>query len=88
MLARVRIITNPGLALVVPQSALVFDDNAYYAFIVAGANSVERRRVEIADWNEHGYARVVKGISRGERFLTTEALRMNSLWHMARGESS
>jgi membrane fusion protein, copper/silver efflux system len=88
MLARVRIITNPGLALVVPQSALVFDDNAYYAFIVAGANSVERRRVEIADWNEHGYARVVKGIRRGERFLTTEALRMNSLWHMARGESS
>ena len=88
MLARVRIITNPGLALVVPQSALVFDDNAYYAFIVAGANSVERRRVEIADWNEHGYARVVKGIRRGERFLTTEALRMNSRWHMARGESS
>jgi Cu(I)/Ag(I) efflux system membrane fusion protein len=88
MLARVRIVTNPGLALVIPQSALVFDDNAYYAFIVAGANSVERRQVEIADWNEHGYARVVNGISPGERFLTTEALRMNSLWHLARGESS
>jgi Cu(I)/Ag(I) efflux system membrane fusion protein len=88
MLARVRIVTNPGLALVIPQSALVFDDNAYYAFIVAGANSVERRRVEIADWNEHGYARVVNGIHPGERFLTTEALRMNSLWHLARGESS
>jgi len=88
MLARVRIVTNPGLALVIPQSALVFDDNAYYAFIVAGANNVERRRVEIADWNEHGYARVVNGIHPGERFLTTEALRMNSLWHLARGESS
>jgi membrane fusion protein, copper/silver efflux system len=88
MLARVRIVTNPGLALVIPQSALVFDDNAYYAFIVVGANTVERRRVEISDWNEHGYARVVNGINPGERFLTTEALRMNSLWHMARGKSS
>ena len=87
MLARVRIVTNPGLALVTPQSALVFDDNAYYAFIVVGANSVERRRVEIADWNERGYARIVSGINSGERLLTTESLRMNSLWHEARGES-
>jgi Cu(I)/Ag(I) efflux system membrane fusion protein len=88
MLARVRIVTSPGLALVIPQSALVFDDNAYYAFIVAGANSVERRRVEIADWNEHGYARVVSGIKPGDRFLTTESLRFNALWHAAHGETS
>jgi len=88
MLARVRIVTRPGLALVIPQSALVFDDNAYYAFIVVGANSVERRRVEIADWNDRGYARVVSGINPGERFLTTDSLRMNSLWHVARGETS
>jgi membrane fusion protein, copper/silver efflux system len=88
MLARVRIVTKPGLALVVPQSALVFDDNAYYAFIVVGPNRIERRQVEIADWNEHGYARVIRGINPGERFLTTESLRMNSLWHMARGETS
>jgi Cu(I)/Ag(I) efflux system membrane fusion protein len=88
MLARVRIWTSPGLALVIPQSALVFDDNAYYAFVVVGANSVERRRVEITDWNERGYARVVSGINPGESFLTTQSLRMNSLWHAARGESS
>jgi len=88
MLARVRILTNPGLALVIPQSALVFDDNAYFAFVVAGANSLERRRVEITDWNERGYARVVSGIKSGDRFLTTQSLRMNSLWHVARGESS
>ena len=49
MLARVRLVTSPRLALVIPQSALVFDDNGYFAFIVTGANSVERRRVEIAD---------------------------------------
>jgi Cu(I)/Ag(I) efflux system membrane fusion protein len=88
MLARVRIVTSPGLALVIPQSALVFDDNAYYAFIVAGADSVERRRVEIADWNEHGYARVVSGIKPGDRFLTGESLRFNALWHAAHGETS
>jgi membrane fusion protein, copper/silver efflux system len=88
MLARVRIVTSPGLALVIPQSALVFDDNAYYAFIVAGVNSVERRKVEIADWNEHGYARIVRGIKPGDRFLTTESLRFNALWHAAHGETS
>lgn len=88
MLARVRIVTSPGLALVIPQSALVFDDNAYYAFIVAGANSVERRRIEIADWNEHGYARVVSGIKPGDRFFTTESLRLNALWHAAHGQAS
>jgi len=88
MLARVRIVTSPGQALVIPQSALVFDDNAYYAFIVAGANSVERRRVEITDWNEHGYARVVSGIKPGDRFLTTDSLRFNALWHAAHAETS
>lgn len=88
MMARVRIVTNPGPALVVPQNALVFDDNAYYAFVVAGPDRVERRRVEIADWNEHGYARVVSGINPGDRFMTTQSLRMNALWHAAHGESS
>jgi Cu(I)/Ag(I) efflux system membrane fusion protein len=87
MLARVRIVTSPGLALVIPQSALVFDDNAYYAFIVADANGIERRRVEITDWNEHGYARVVSGIEPGDRFLTTESLRFNALWHALHGET-
>ena len=88
MLARVRIATKPGLALVVPQDALVFDDNAYYAFVVAGTNSVERRRVEVSEWNEHGYARVTKGIEPNERLVTVGAVRMNALWHAARGETS
>jgi Cu(I)/Ag(I) efflux system membrane fusion protein len=88
MLARVRIATSPRLALVIPQSALVFDDNAYYAFIVTGAGNVERRRVEIAEWNERGYARVVSGIKPGDRFLATESLRFNALWHAARAKTS
>ena len=88
MLARVRIATSSGSALVIPQSALVFDENAYYVFILVAEDTVERRRVEIADWNERGYARVTSGINPGERFLTTQSLRMNSLWHMAHGETS
>ncbi len=87
MLARVRIATRPRLALVIPQAALVFDDNAYYAFIVTGLNNLERRRVEVADWNEHGYARVVSGIQPGDRFLTTQSLRFNALWHAAHGKT-
>jgi Cu(I)/Ag(I) efflux system membrane fusion protein len=88
MLARVRIATNLDQALLIPQSALVFDDDAYYVFIRADKNHVERRRVEIADWNEQGYARVIGGVKPGEQFLITESLRMNALWHAARGESS
>ena len=88
MLARVRLVTSPRLALVIPQSALVFDDNGYFAFIVTGAHSVERRRVVIAEWNEPGYARVLSGITPGDRFITTESLKFNALWHAARGQIS
>ena len=72
----------------IPQSALVFDDNAYFAFIVAGADSVERRQVEIGDWSEPGYFRVVSGIKPGERFLTRESLKFNALWHAAHDRTS
>jgi len=86
MLARVRLVTPPGLALVIPQKALVFDDNAYFAFIVASADAVERRKVAIADWNEPGFARVVSGIKPGDRFLT-ESVKFNSLWHAAHSKT-
>jgi membrane fusion protein, copper/silver efflux system len=88
MLARVQLFTSPRLALVMPQSALVFDDNAYYAFVLTGSDTVERRRLEIADWNEPGYARVISGVKSGDRFLTTESLRFNALWHAAHGKTS
>lgn len=86
MLARVRIVTKPGAALVIPQKALVFDDDGYYAFVQTGPNSVERRKVEISAWNEQGYARVVSGLRPGENILP-ESLKLNALWHQARGES-
>ena len=88
MLARVRIVTRPGAALVVPQTALVFDGNAYYAFVQTGANTVERRSVQIATWNDQGYARVVSGLKSGERVIIRKSLQLNALWHEAHGESS
>jgi membrane fusion protein, copper/silver efflux system len=88
MLARVRIVTTPGSALVVPQTALVFDHNVYYAFVQTGSNTVERRAVEIASWNERGYARIVSGLKVGEKVIARKSLQLNALWHEVHGESS
>jgi Cu(I)/Ag(I) efflux system membrane fusion protein len=88
MLARVKIVTNPGSALVVPQQALVFDGDSYCAFVEVTPGSVERRKVEIGSWNEHGYARVLSGVKAGERVIVKQAIQVNALWHEAHGESS
>jgi Cu(I)/Ag(I) efflux system membrane fusion protein len=88
MLARVKILTRPGRALMVSQDALVFETNAYYAFVDVGKNRLERRKVAIASWTEHGYARVISGLSAGERVVTGETLQVNALWHQALGAGS
>jgi membrane fusion protein, copper/silver efflux system len=86
MLARVKIITQPGSALVVPQKALVFDGDTYCAFVEVATGKFQRRKVEIGSWNEQGYARILSGLSAGDR-VTGESLKLNALWHAARGES-
>lgn len=88
MLARVKIITQPGYALVVPQSALVFETDAYYAFVQAAGDRLERRRVRIGSWNEQGYARIVSGLAEGDSVVASESIQVNALWHEAHGESS
>jgi membrane fusion protein, copper/silver efflux system len=88
MMARVRIVTRPGSALVVPQTALVFEGNIYYAFVQTGPNTVERRAVQIATWNDQGYARVVSGLKPGERVVTRKSLQLNAVWRAAHGQSS
>ncbi len=88
MLARVRIVTTPGSALVVPQEALVFDTDGYYAFVQVGDDAIDRRRVTIASWNEEGYARVLGGLRSGERVVQGESIQVNALWHQAHGEGS
>jgi len=86
MLARVKITTRPGYALVVPQQALVYDGDGYYAFVQFAPDLFERRAVQIGSWNKEGYARVLSGLKRGERVMT-QSLQFNALWHQARGES-
>jgi Cu(I)/Ag(I) efflux system membrane fusion protein len=88
MLARIRVVTRPGEALVVPQDALVFDTDNYYAFVQSGSDLLERRRVVIASWMEKGVARVISGLHAGDRVVTGETLQVNALWHEAHGESS
>ncbi len=88
MLATVRIVTRPGSALVVPQDALVFDTDAYFAFVETSAGEFERRKVSIASWSRAGYVRVTGGLRAGERVVTGETIQVNALWHQVHGESS
>jgi multidrug efflux pump subunit AcrA (membrane-fusion protein) len=67
---------------------LVFEGNNYYAFVQTGANSVERRSVQIATWNEDGYARVASGLESGDRVVTRKSLQLEAVWRAAHGESS
>jgi membrane fusion protein, copper/silver efflux system len=88
MLARVSIVTRPGTALVVPQESLVFDTNDYFVFVDLGGGHFERRKVTIGSWQEQGFARVLSGLSAGDRVVAAESIQVNALWHEANGESS
>jgi Cu(I)/Ag(I) efflux system membrane fusion protein len=88
MLAKVSIVTRPGEALVIPQDALVFDIDNYYAFVEVSSGTFEHRKVTIASWSRVGYARIVSGLKAGDRVVSGETLQVNALWHEAHGESS
>ena len=88
MLAKVTIVTRPGQALVIPQDALVFDIDNYYAFVEVSPGTFEHRKVSIASWSRVGYARVASGLKAGDRVVSGETLQVNALWHEAHGESS
>ena len=80
MLARIRIVTKAGSALVVAESALVFDTDHYYAFVLTPGNVIVRREVAIRSWSERGYARVVRGLSPGDRVVDAQSVEVSSLW--------
>jgi membrane fusion protein, copper/silver efflux system len=80
MLARIRIVTQAGSALLVAESALVFDTDRYYAFVLAPGNVIVRREVAIRSWTERGYARVVRGLSPGDRVVDAQSVEVSSLW--------
>ena len=88
MLARVRILTAPGQVTLVPQAALIFEVDAYYAFVEVAPGRVTRRKVTIASWNSQGLTRVIAGLSPGDRVVKDQSIQVNVLWHEAHGESS
>jgi membrane fusion protein, copper/silver efflux system len=88
MLAVVRIIVQPGQALVAPLDALVFETDAYFAYVDLGGGRLERRKVVIASWSQRGYARIVSGLKAGDNVVTNATMQVNELWHEAHGESS
>jgi Cu(I)/Ag(I) efflux system membrane fusion protein len=88
MLAVVRIVVRPGQALAAPLNALVFETDAYFAYVDLGGGRLDRRKVAIASWNQRGYARIVSGLRPGDHVVTNASLRVNELWHEAHGESS
>jgi membrane fusion protein, copper/silver efflux system len=87
MLTRIRIVTQPGSALVVDQRALVFDTDRYYAFVLAPGDTIVRREVAIRSWNEQSYARVVRGLSAGDRVVAAQSVELDSLWDQFRAEN-
>lgn len=87
MLARVKILTRLGKALILPQQALIFDTNQYYVFVALGNGQFERRAVTTESWREEGYVRVLHGVSAGERVVAGESIQVSALWHEANGES-
>ncbi|MBV8774961.1 MAG: efflux RND transporter periplasmic adaptor subunit, partial [Deltaproteobacteria bacterium] len=86
MLARIRIVTKPGFALVVDQRALVFDTDRYYAFVMVPGNALVRRKVTIRSWNERGYTRIVRGLSAGEQVVAAQSVEVDSLWDQSGAE--
>ena len=88
MLASVTILTRPGKALAVPQDALVFDTDGYYAFVKNAGGRVSRRKVDIVSWSGSGPVRVRAGLKPGERVAASETVQLNALWHRAQGEGS
>jgi Cu(I)/Ag(I) efflux system membrane fusion protein len=88
MLARVRIAVRPGLALVAPLDALVFETDSYFAYVDIGGGRLARRKVAIASWSQRGSARVVSGLRAGDQVVTNATMQVNELWHQAHGQSS
>jgi Cu(I)/Ag(I) efflux system membrane fusion protein len=88
MLASVTIFTRPGKALAVPEDALVFDTDGYYAFVKTGTGRVQRRKVDIVSWTGHGPVRVRSGLKPGERVAASETIELNAMWHRSQGEGA
>ncbi|HYB90098.1 MAG TPA: efflux RND transporter periplasmic adaptor subunit [Candidatus Binataceae bacterium] len=86
MLARVKIVTQAGTALIIPEDALIFETDSYYVYVEAGENRIERRKIAIGSWNKEGFARVLSGLKAGDHVVTGETIQVNALWHEAHAD--
>ena len=76
MLAQIRIVVRPGQALIVPLDALVFETDSYFAYVDAGHDRLERRKVvDRLMESAMAYARVVSGLDPGDRVVTAARCR-------------
>jgi Cu(I)/Ag(I) efflux system membrane fusion protein len=87
MLADVAIFAHPETALQLPQGALIFETDGYYAFVQTD-KGILRRKVETASGDEKGFVRVLSGLTAGERVAVSETIQLNALWHRAEGEGA
>ena len=74
MLARIKILTSAGSALVIPQDALIFETDAYYTYVDMGNGRLDRRKVTIGSWNRKGAVRVLGGLAKGDRVVIGEEI--------------
>jgi HlyD family secretion protein len=63
--AEVRITAGTTTAPMLPQSAVLSDDNGNYVYIINGKNEVERRNIKIGTVNDNGVT-IASGISGSE----------------------
>jgi Cu(I)/Ag(I) efflux system membrane fusion protein len=85
MLALVSIAVLPGEVTVVPLGALVFETDAYFAYVDVGSDRFERRKVSVSSWRQQGYARVTSGLEPGDRVVVGATIQVDELWHQAQG---
>lgn len=88
MLAQVSIAVLPGEVTVVPLDALVFETDAYFAYVDVGSERFERRKVGVSSWRQQGYARVAWGLKPGDQVVTGATIQVDELWHEVHGERS
>nr|WP_010133264.1 efflux RND transporter periplasmic adaptor subunit [Microbulbifer agarilyticus] len=76
MLLRVRVVTNPRRALIIPEAALVplaGEQSVYVVKKTEGGHMVQRREVQIGQRYE-GRVEVLTGLSQGDRVVTRGTL--------------
>jgi Cu(I)/Ag(I) efflux system membrane fusion protein len=71
MFADARILHNPGRRLAVPEGAVMRTGVRDYVFVDAGNDRIVPREVSLGIHGSDGYFEIVRGLSEGERVVTS-----------------